>query len=201
MIGFLRGRINYLAEEYCLIETAGGVGYRVFMPSPDLAALSIGAEIGVRIHTSVREDAILLFGFLNQASYDLFIMLIGVSGIGPKVALGVLSGVKPDEFYLAVQNRDIKCLTKLPGIGKKTAERLLLELKDKVGGDGTVFEEFEYVAPSAQVSEVSEAIEALQSLGYANNEIIPVVKGIEGYETMSCENIIRLALKSFAGRK
>lgn len=133
MIGSIKGSVGYLGPDFCLIETAGGVGYRVFMPAAHLAQLALGAQVKVHTHTAVREDAILLYGFLSQEYYALFELLLGVSGVGPKMALGILSAIKPDAFYLALQSRDVKTLTKLPGIGKKTAERMLLELKDKVG--------------------------------------------------------------------
>ena len=133
MIGSLKGSVESLGIDNCIIETAGGVGYRVFMPAAQLAQLTQGASVRLHIHTAVREDAIVLYGFLSQEYYDLFELLLTISGVGPKMALGISSAVKPDAFYLAVQSRDIKVLTKLPGIGKKTAERLLLELKDKVG--------------------------------------------------------------------
>lgn len=202
MIGSIKGKIAGLASEYCLIETPGGVGYRVFMPSANLAALSMGSEVRVHTYTAVREDAILLFGFLQQQYYDLFVMLIGVSGVGPKVALGILSAVKPDDFYMAVQNRDMKALTKLPGIGKKTAERLLLELKDKIsGGDDIIDTVFYPQGGDVPQNAVGEAIEALQALGYTNSEIVPALKSVDGYEAMSCEEIIKHVLKVFAGRK
>ena len=142
----------------------------------------------------------MLFGFLQKQYYDLFVLLIAVSGVGPKVALGILSAVKPDDFYMAVQNRDMKALTKLPGIGKKTAERLLLELKDKISGEiiDTVFYPQGGDVPETAVG---EAIEALQALGYSNSEIVPALKTVEGYEKMPCEEIIKHVLKVFAGRK
>ena len=177
MIGSIKGKVAELANEYCLIETPGGVGYRVFMPSANLAALSLGSEVRVHTYTSVREDAILLFGFLQKQYYDLFVLLIAVSGVGPKVALGILSAVKPDDFYMAVQNRDMKALTKLPGIGKKTAERLLLELKDKIsGGDEIIDTVFYPQGGDVPETAVGDAIEALQALGYSNNEIVPALK-------------------------
>ena len=123
MIGSVRGTVAYQAAEYCLIETAGGVGYRVFMPVSQMRTLSMGQEVRVLTYTSVREDAIQLYGFLTQQYYDLFALLLSVSGIGPKVAIGILGAARPEDFYLAVQSRDLKMLTKLPGIGKKTAER------------------------------------------------------------------------------
>ena len=122
MIGSLKGSVESLGIDNCIIETAGGVGYRVFMPAAQLAQLTQGASVRLHIHTAVREDAIVLYGFLSQEYYDLFELLLTISGVGPKMALGILSAVKPDAFYLAVQSRDIKVLTKLPGIGKKTAE-------------------------------------------------------------------------------
>ncbi len=202
MIGSIKGKIAELANEYCLIETPGGVGYRVFMPSANLAALSVGSEARVYTYTSVREDAILLFGFLQKQYYDLFVLLIGISGVGPKVALGILSAVKPDDFYMAVENRDMKALTKLPGIGKKTAERLLLELKDKIsGGSDAIDAVFYPQSGNAAENAVGEAIEALQALGYSNSEIIPALKSVPGYEAMPCEEVIKQVLKVFAGRK
>ena len=143
----------------------------------------------------------MLYGFLSQEYYDLFELLLSVSGVGPKLALGVLSAVKPDAFYLAVQMRDIKVLTKLPGIGKKTAERMLLELKDKVGGlnADSGAEIGESVAAGGSGA-VAEAMEALTSLGYSNAEIVPVLKKIPAAETLPCEEILKQALK-FIGMK
>ena len=196
MIGSIKGKVAELANEYCLIETPGGVGYRVFMPSANLAALSLGSEVRVHTYTSVREDAILLFGFLQKQYYDLFVLLIAVSGVGPTVA------VKTDDCYMAVQNRDMKALTKLPGIGKKTAERLLLELKDKIsGGDEIIDTVFYPQGGDVPETAVGVAIEALQALGYSNSEIVPALKTVEGYEKMPCEEIIKHVLKVFAGRK
>ena len=128
-------------------------------------------------------------------------LLIGISGVGPKVALGILSAVKPDDFYMAVENRDMKALTKLPGIGKKTAERLLLELKDKISGGSDVIDAVFYPQGDVPQNAVGEAIEALQALGYSNSEIVPALKTVPGYEAMPCEDIIKQVLKVFAGRK
>lgn len=201
MIGSLRGVVAMLAADHCLLEN-NGVGYRVFMPSISLSQIKTGQEIRVITYMAVREDAILLYGFLTQEYYQLFLQLTSVSGVGPKVALGVLSAAKPENFYLAIQNRDIKVLTGLPGIGKKMAERLILELKDKVesmDGSGAV----ENVLDSADGANnnTSEAIEVLRALGYTNTEIYPVVKAITNCNELSTENIIRQALRNLAGRK
>lgn len=203
MIGSIKGVVAYLGADYCLMETAGGVGYRVFMPNSHLAQLVINKEIRVLTYTAVREDAIMLYGFLSQEYYDLFQLLLSVSGVGPKLALGILSASKPDAFYLAVQSQDIKTLCKLPGIGKKTAERMLLELKDKVG---TLTEEKELgIAPSLQAAgennPVAEAIEALESLGYVRSEIMPILKKIPECSGLPSDIILKQALKLFAQAK
>lgn len=198
MIGSLKGSVSYLGTDFCIIDTAGGVGYRVFMPGAHLAQLSLGGSVRVHVHTAVREDAILLYGFLSQEYYDLFELLLSVSGVGPKMALGILSAVKPEAFYLAVQSRDIKVLTKLPGIGKKTAERMLLELKDKVGGATEAGADFGESVAAGGSGAVAEAMEALLSLGYSNSEIVPVIKQIENADKLDGEEILRRALKLFA---
>lgn len=201
MIGSLRGVVALLATDYCLLEN-NGVGYRVFMPAISLSQIKTGQEVRVFTYMAVREDAILLYGFLTQEYYQLFLQLTAVSGVGPKVALGVLSASKPEIFYMAIQNRDLKVLTGLPGIGKKMAERLILELKDKVDNleeNGNV----ENIVGSADATEsnISEAIEALRALGYTNTEIYPIVKAIPNSSELTTENIIRQALRNLAGRK
>lgn len=200
MIGSLRGKVAHLDTDFCIIETMGGVGYRVFMPAGSLAQLTLSADVHVHVHTAVREDAIMLYGFLAQDDYSLFQLLLGVSGVGPKMALGILSAVKADAFYLAVQNRDIKTLTKLPGIGKKTAERMLLELKDKVGGFAASEDDYTQVISAGGNGAVAEAMEALTSLGYSNVEVVPILKQIPEASMLSCEEIIKRALKLFAMR-
>ena len=201
MIGSIKGSVSYLGPDFCLLETAGGVGYRVFMPAAHLAQLALGAQVKVHTHTAVREDAILLYGFLSQEYYNLFELLLDVSGVGPKMALGILSAIKPEAFYLAVQSRDVKTLTKLPGIGKKTAERMLLELKDKVGAaNGEAGSDFGESIASGGSGAVAEAMEALASLGYSNSEIMPVLKQIPDAEKLSGEEVLRQALKLFAKR-
>ena len=201
MIGSIKGSVGYLGPDFCILETAGGVGYRVFMPAAHLAQLALGNQVQVHTHTAVREDAILLYGFLSQEYYNLFELLLGVSGVGPKMALGILSAIKPDAFYLAVQSRDVKTLTKLPGIGKKTAERMLLELKDKVGPiTGEAGSDFGESVAAGGSGAVAEAMEALASLGYSNSEILPVLKQIPDADKLSGEEVLRQALKLLAKR-
>lgn len=202
MIGSLRGVVAALGTDNCIIETSGGVGYRVFMPSSQLAQLVPGKNVYLQVHTAVREDAIMLFGFLSQETYDLFQLLLAVSGVGPKLALGVLSAVKPDAFYLAVQSKDLKALTKLPGIGRKTAERMLLELKDKIGGfKDDAGRELTESAAAGGSGAVAEAVEALASLGYSNSEIMPVLQQIPDCGSLTAEEILPKALRLFAAKK
>ena len=204
MIGAIKGTVGYLAADYCIVDTAGGVGYRVFMPGNHLAQLKMGQELRVQVHTAVREDAIILYGFLNQEAYVLFELLLTVSGVGPKMALGIISAMKPDAFYLAIQSKDAKALVKLPGVGRKTAERMLLELKDKVGSltvEGGGKDLFQESVPSTEESAVAEAMEALNSLGYSNSEILPILKDIPECSSLKSEEILRQALKLFARRQ
>lgn len=201
MIGSLRGTVAFLGSDSCILDTAGGVGYRVYMPSSHLARLAKDKEVNVHVHTAVREDAILLFGFLSRDYFELFELLLTVSGVGPKMALGLLSAVRPEQFYLAVQNRDMKALTKLPGIGKKTAERMLLELKDKVSGGENADVFTSTGTPDGSLADnVNDAIEALQSLGYSSAEVIPVIRKIDGYSDLAGEELLRRALKLLAAK-
>ncbi|MEA5092534.1 Holliday junction ATP-dependent DNA helicase RuvA [bioreactor metagenome] len=199
MIGFIKGNVDYLANDHCIVDN-NGIGYRIFMPFGQLSLLKVGQEVKAFTYLAVRDDALLLYGFLTRDYYSLFLQLISVSGVGPKVALGMLSAAKPDEFYLAIQSRDLKFLTKLPGIGKKTAERLLLELKDKIGStDG---DDLDFVDSTGTLTGtvVDDAMAALVTLGYTNSEIIPVIKQIQNRYTMKSEEIIRQALKLMARR-
>ena len=132
MIGYIKGRVTALFKDFCFLET-GGIGYRIFISDKTRQQLMTGDEAKLFTYMAVREDAILLYGFLGQEEQELFLLLISISKIGPKVAMGILSAMTPAAFVGAVKAQNVTQLTKLPGIGKKTAERLLVELKDKVG--------------------------------------------------------------------
>ena len=194
MIGYLKGRVVHLCADYCLLDVRG-VGYRVFVASSARSRLHKGEEAELFIHTSVREDAILLYGFCSQEEYDAFQLLISVSGIGPKVALGVLSAITVEGLYRAIHQKQSAVLTKLPGIGKKSADRMILELKDKVAWDESV-EEGDSLPDGAEAAEddmISEATAALVSLGYSQQEIAPAIKKAKACK--SVQDIIRTALK------
>ena len=197
MIGYLHGRVIALYTDYCLLDVHG-VGYRVFVANSTRTKLRQREEASLFVYTSVREDAIVLYGFAAEEEYDLFLQLIGVSGIGPKVALGILSAITVEGLCRAIQNKQASVLTKLPGIGKKSAERLILELKDKVAFRGSEEEELLTIEDGEEVGDdaASEAMAALQSLGYTPSEIAPVIRKTAKYKTT--EAIIKASLKELS---
>ena len=197
MIGYLHGRVIALYTDYCLLDVHG-VGYRVFVANSTRTKLRQREEASLFIYTIVREDAIVLYGFAAEEEYDLFLQLIGVSGIGPKVALGILSAITVEGLCRAIQNKQASVLTKLPGIGKKSAERLILELKDKVAFRGSAEEELLTIENGEEVGDdaASEAMAALQSLGYTPSEIAPVIRKTAKYKTT--EAIIKASLKELS---
>lgn len=192
MIGFLRGKTIMLLPDYAIIDV-NGVGYRVFVSASTRSHIKMNEEISLFIHTSVREDAIILYGFFTEAEYNAFMLLISVSGIGPKGALSALSSISVEKLYRAIQNKETGVLTKLSGIGKKTAERMILELKDKVAFSGDEDEEIESVEITISGNAISEAKSALIALGYSANEVAPVLKKVKSKD--SVEIIIKEALK------
>ena len=196
MIGFLRGKVAYLLADDCLLDV-GGVGYRVTVSGMTRSKLRQGEQAMLFTYLSVREDALQLYGFATQEEYDVFLQLIGVSGIGPKVALGILSSTTVSGLCSAIANKQASLLTKLPGIGKKSAERPIRELKDKLAfvgiGDGE--EAFVEAAPLGD-GILDEAAAALASLGYTPAETAPVLKQLGTCQTT--EEAIRLALKKLS---
>lgn len=165
MIGFLRGVLMRKNPQEILLDVAG-VGYRVLVPVSTFCRLGEGgAEAQLLIHTHVREDQLVLYGFASSAELELFEKLIGVSGVGPKVALGVLSGIEAEDLVQAIRANDLARLTRVPGVGKKTAERVILELKDKLA-------RFQTAAPANQALSPQRAdlLSALANLGYSSAE-------------------------------
>ncbi|WP_288894127.1 Holliday junction branch migration protein RuvA [uncultured Megasphaera sp.] len=166
MIGYVRGVVTHLFEDACFVDVQG-VGYRVYIPASTIQEITVGKEIQLFTYMAVREDAILLYGFATTDEYELFMLLISVNGVGPKVALGILSAVTPEGFRLAVQQKQLQTLVKLPGIGKKTGERILLELQDKVGkADVHTTDDVEAI----RAVPTDEVVMALVSLGYSEGE-------------------------------
>ena len=165
MIGFLRGVLLQKNPQEILLDVSG-VGYRVLVPISTFCRLGdLGAQAQLLIHTHVREDQLALYGFATPTEIELVEKLIAVSGIGPKVALGVLSGIEADDLVHAVRGNDVARLTRVPGIGKKTAERLILELKDKLQHFHT-----ESATPPAPSPKRDDLRSALANLGYSSAE-------------------------------
>lgn len=195
MIGYLKGTITHIFENACFIDV-NGVGYRAIVSGPTLGNLTIGKETMLYTYMSVSENDITLYGFLTQDEYELFLLLITVNGIGPKLAVNALGSVTPDQMRLAISQSNMSVLTKLPGIGKKTANRLVLELKDKVGtpGDSDVMAVTVEDATAPQ-GMAAEALAALQSLGYSEQEALPVIQK-QAAACDSVESLIKAALRS-----
>ena len=181
MIAYIKGIITHRLVEAVYVNVHD-VGYRVYVPSSVQSQLQVGEETCLYTYTNVREDAIQLYGFLTIEDYELFLMLISVSGVGPKLGLGILSAISPDQFVGLIISGDTKGLQKLPGIGKKSAERLVLELKDKIeslGIAGTFTPSGTISAlVKAPVGVTEEVVEALMALGYSAQEVQPVVQDV-----------------------
>jgi len=196
MIGFLRGTLLSKKAPHLMVDVQG-VGYELqasmttFYDLPEL-----GEPIALFTHLSVREDAHLLFGFSTEGERELFRTLIRVNGVGPKLALSILSSVRAEDFALFVQNDDVSSLTKVPGVGKKTAERLIVEMRDRLGSLPTSSQTSakQMGLSSLATSPIADAVSALMALGYKPNDASRMVRGIDT-EFLRTEEIIRLALK------
>lgn len=192
MIGSIRGKITLKTDKFILVET-GGVGYKISV-SPDTLSKTkkIGEEIMLWIHTHVREDILDLYGFLDREELEFFEMLINVSGIGPKGALGILGIASIETLRKAIGTGDISYLTKISGIGKKTAEKIIIELRDKMA------DENKNGQSSTSLREELDALEALKSLGYSQNEARDALKKVTPDANTNTK--IREALKILGGR-
>lgn len=201
MISYIKGELTGVTEEKAIIE-AGGIGYGIYMPGKDLAQLpGIGEQLKIHTYLNVREDAMQLFGFLTGDELEVFRLLITVNGIGPKGGLGILSALSADELRFAVMAGDVKAITAAPGIGKKTAERLILDLKDKLKMEDILErqpEEADLRSGTVGNDVQTEAVEALVSLGYGSAESLRAVREAvkENQETeLGAEALLKIALK------
>ncbi|MFA5018558.1 MAG: Holliday junction branch migration protein RuvA [Methylobacter sp.] len=199
MIGFLRGKLAHKSPPFLMLDV-NGVGYEVEAPMTTFYDLpAIGSEIILHTHLVVREDAHILFGFSTEADRSMFRTLIKVNGVGPKLALTILSGQSAEEFHRCIHNNDTQALVRLPGVGKKTAERLVIEMRDRLpdltesfDSGGTSVAGVDKIQPVNNPKQ--EAISALCSLGYKPLDAGKMVQNISA-EGKSCEDIIRLALQ------
>ena len=199
MISYLKGTLEALEEVKVVIDV-GGIGYGVFMSGQAMGLLpSIGKEVKIHTYLNVKEDAMQLYGFLTKDDLEVFKLLIGVNGIGPKGGLGVLSALSPDELRFAVMSSDVKAICQAPGIGKKTAEKLILELRDKLRLEDALehlASENEVQGAAAYQGEVqSDAVQALVALGYGSTEALKAVRQVDITENMEVEEVLKQALK------
>lgn len=200
MITFLDGKLVSALPTQATVDVSG-VGYEVFIPLSSYDKLpAIGQPVRVLTHLHVREDAHILYGFMTVPERDLFRLLVNnVSGIGPKLALAVLSGMSVANFKAAVVNSDVAALSKISGLGKKTAERIVLELKDKLGVAAAWEAATAAHAPTPEQEQMSEAVLALIALGYKQIDAHKAVRDLqEKGEAKSAEELVKLALKRMA---
>lgn len=199
MIAYIRGTLEEISESFVVVE-AGGIGYNVYITGRDAGNLvRTGTEVKLYTYFNVREDAMQLFGFLSRDDLSVFRMLLGVSGIGPKAAMGILSALSPNDLRFAVLADDIKTISAAPGVGKKTAQKLVLELKDKFDLQEAFEEKLADAAggPAADTTDenISEAVQALVALGYSGGDALRAVKAAAVRAGMSTEELLRAALK------
>ena len=193
MYAYIKGSLENKGDNYVIVE-AGGIGYKIFMPVPAIDKIGeIGDIIKVYTYYHVREDAINLYGFVSDEELKMFELLLSVSGIGAKSALGILAEVSPSNFAMAIITNDVSKLVKIPGIGAKTAQRMILELKDKMKTVQAVNKD--EAVKSAVIAEESteEAMAALQMLGYNRKEIEKVFEKIDTKDA-KVEEVIKKAL-------
>lgn len=197
MIAYLKGDVAGIYEGQIVIEVSG-IGYNVFMPQSSIDTIKgIGSQLKIYTYLSVREDAMWLYGFLTKDDLDFFKLLIQVSGIGPKGALGVLSVMSVDDLKFSILSSDSKTISKAPGIGAKTAQRIIIELKDKISLEET----FEHKLSQTQENDSDltgirqEAVEALCALGYSSTDALRACRQVDIGENDDVEKVLKSALK------
>ena len=194
MFYYINGTVTVLEANLAVLD-CGGVGYACHTTGYTLSQLQVGKQQKLYTYCNIKEDAFDVFGFSTKEELNCFNRLIGVSGVGPKVALAILSAATPSQFTLAVMTGDEKTLTMAPGVGKKMAQRIILELKDKLTGELPEMGGTAAIVPAAAGNKASEAAAALASLGYSQSEIGLALKGVD-VERLSLEEIVRSALRA-----
>lgn len=201
MYSYIKGELVEILDDIIVVE-AGQIGYNIHIPASMIDNFTgIGQNIKIYTYLHVKEDDMQLYGFLTRDDLNVFKLLLGVSGIGPKGALAVLSVMTPDDLRFAVLGEDAKSIAKAPGIGNKTAQRVILELKDKLSLED-VFEAKTAHVAEANANSVSnvknEAVQALTALGYSSSEALKAISGIEITEDITVEEVLKEALKQMA---
>ena len=202
MIAFVHGMAVDMTESSVVVE-AGGIGYEIYMTGADLYEIVMGVDVKFDHNFRLREDALKVYGFRAKDDLQMFKLLLGVNGVGPKAALGVLAGITADELRFAILSDDVKTLSKAPGIGKKTAQKLILELKDKMKLEDAFELKLAHEQERAAVGagEVSdgrqEAVEALVALGYSSADALRAVRKVTDVPPDDVEGLLKAALKNF----
>ena len=201
MISYIKGKLTEVEDGIIVVEN-NGIGFNIHVPATVISSFSsIGDEVKVYTYLQIREDAHSLFGFLSRDDLNIFKMLINVNGIGPKGALAILSTISPDDLRFAILSDDAKLIATAPGIGSKTAQKLILELKDKIKLEET-FESYSKSVNTVKTDDVliakNEAVEALVSLGYGSTEAMKAVRDVENADELDSEEILKRALKKLA---
>jgi len=194
MISFLEGIVKLKTNSFIIINV-NGIGFKLFMSENSLNQIDNNQSLKVYTYMRVLQDDISLFGFLNYEELSMFELLISVSGIGAKSAINILSKIEPSKFALAVITNDINTLKELPGIGAKSAQRIILELKDKIKTEQAESKNEEIINKIKNVEKAQDAIDALQVLGYNRKDIEKVMNQIDGLDELSTEEIIKKGLK------
>lgn len=201
MYSYIRGPLAEVELDHIVIDVYG-VGYTIYIPTNCMEYLpGIGEECKIHTYLYVREDAMMLYGFLTKDDLDLFKQLISVSGIGPKGALGILSALSADDLRFAILAGDSKAIAKAPGIGAKTAQRVILELKDKMSLEDAFEKKLDHekvMVASTNNQVKNDAVLALTALGYSSTESLKAVSKVEITADMDVEAVLKLALKHMA---
>ena len=203
MIGYIKGRLEEVMDGAIIVDN-NGIGYEIFVPASVIGSLpSKGNEVKIYTYMNVREDLLQLFGFMTRDDLEVFKMLITVSGIGPKGALGILGVMSADDIRFAVMSEDAKTISKAPGIGAKTARKLIIELKDKLNFkdviEGALDRGESAAANNSSSSDkqiISDAVEALTALGYSASDAMKAVRMVEMTDDMTVEMLLKLSLKN-----
>ncbi len=194
MISYIEGTIIKIDHDSLIVLTGGGIGFRVFVPiSVFREVSSVGHEIYLYTYLQVKEDGMSLFGFLDESELEVFKKLITVSGVGPKLAMAIMSALSVQDLTYAVISGDAKTIATAQGVGKKMAEKIIVELKDSFSGDFSV----EQNDAGGYESIQAEAVEALSALGYSASEAMRAVRTVKITDDMSVEDVVRLSLKEF----
>lgn len=198
MYAYIKGELAEINTDHIVIE-AGGIGYQVFISLQTFDYLpSVGENLKIYTYLYLREDAMILYGFLTKDDLELFKLLISVSGIGPKGGLAILSTLEADDLRFAILSGDAKAISKAPGVGGKTAQRVILELKDKLSLEDAFEAKTEHVQKNAAAacgSVKNDAVMALTALGYSSTESLKAVSAVEITEDMDVEEVLKAALK------